>query len=279
MAGMKSGKINQYYKYSKGNSLFLGIGIGAIFLVLAEICCLLAEIYYMLSYTGNIVVIIISALLLLAATGMFLYIVRNTLLKRIEEQQQTYERLLRLNKIAYGKMEERDERLYNRQLSIAKAQVKRTRESVMNMVRANEYIIDEIEEKLGKDSVLQSYGESLREVQDSVAQIRELCERIAAGQANPAEEAQEVMPEMIPEPEKPFEVDIEPLPEEVLETLETSVEEELEELLPEIEEEEPEEVLPEIEEEEPEEVAPEIEETDPGQMMSAEDIAALFNNM
>lgn len=347
VAENKSEYTSQNYKNQREYSMFIGIGIGAVLLVLAEIGCILAQIYYMLSHTGSFVVFIISTLLLLGITGAFIYILKNALFKKIDEQKQQFEELLRISKATYMKtkklsgqsgedgavsgadggladriredveriQKEQGEELYKRQMAVANVQIKRTRESVMNMVCANEYIIEVMEEKLGADSALASQGAALEELQKSVAQLYVLYEKLTGDSNEPDSEAEpvilpevedfvpepeeelpeteEFMPEMVFEAEEeeyvpeiemddledrePAGVDIEPLPEEVLENIEIPG---LGDMEPELED-----LLPELEDIEPEaeEILPELESVeedgDPNRPMSPEEIEALLNNL
>ena len=100
MAKNKGENPNQH---RESNSLPIGIGIGAILLVLAEIFCIMGELYAMLSTNGAVIVTIISALLLFGTTGVFVYILKNTLLQTIDEQRQICEEMLQINKATYMK--------------------------------------------------------------------------------------------------------------------------------------------------------------------------------
>lgn len=258
MAENKSRKIGRNNGSWGENTLFISVGMGAMLLVLAEIGCILAGIYSVFSLNGAVVVITVTAVLLLVATGVFLYILKNVVFTKMEEQNQLYEELIRISKGgSYGSIDgsssgmdeggpqniaeriredveriqkEQGEALYKRQMSIANVQIKRTKESVMNMVRANEYIIEVMEEKLGADSILASQGTAIEELRQSVNQLCELCERMAGEQ------------ESVPVPEEEAAgVDIEPLPEDVLENIDMpeieSIEPELENIdMPEMEE-------------------------------------------
>lgn len=66
----------------ENNSLLIGIGIGTVLLVLAEIFCVMGELYAVFSKDRAILVTIISALLLFGTTGVFIYILRDTLLQK-----------------------------------------------------------------------------------------------------------------------------------------------------------------------------------------------------
>ena len=295
MAGSK--KPNQNRKNNEDNSLFIGIGVGAIFLVLAELFFIMAEIYYMLMGAGSLIVLIISAVLLLGTTGVFIYILKNVVIKKFDEQKLMYEELLQINKATYMRMKrisdpagegatdevasfreivdeickdiaymqrKQSEEIYKRQMSIANVQIKRIHENVAAMLDFNEQIRKEIEEKLNEMSEIDSYGEAIMELQGSVQELYDLCESIAEAQENAPVPAVETM--TAPEPE------VEEAEAEIEES-EPELEAEVEELEPESEVEEPE-VEPEPES------APVLEVSgDSNRQLTAEEIAAMFNNV
>ena len=307
MAKNKSENPNQN---RESNSLPIGIGIGAVLLVLAEIFCIMGELYAMLSTNGAIIVTVISALLLFGTTGVFIFILKNTLLQKIDEQRQICEEMLQINKATYmkakkisGQMSEmpeedaagtfreiadeiredvaqiqqkQSEELYKRQKAIASVQIKRIHENMAAMLDFNDQIREAIEEKLNTMSELDSCGAAITEIQSSVMELYELCEKIAEAQANApvpvlaAEPAPEIKYE--PEPEPEIEYEPEPEPE-----IEYEPEPEFEpELIPEPEPEPEPEPIPESE---PEPAPmPEVS-GDPNRQMTAEEIAALFSNV
>ena len=238
MAKNKSEKPNQN---RENNSLPIGIGIGAILLVLAEIFCIMGELYAMLSTNGAVIVTVISALLLFGTTGVFIYILKNTLLQKMDEQRQICEEMLQINKATYMKakkisgqireepaedatetsreiaaetlreiadeicedvaqiQQKQSEELYKRQMSIANVQIKRTQESMTSMLDANRQTMEEIEEKLAAISESDTYGAVITEVQRSVQELYELCEKIAEAQANASASVLTAGPESEPE--------------------------------------------------------------------------------
>ena len=313
MAKNKSEKPNQN---RENNSLPIGIGIGAILLVLAEIFCIMGELYAMLSTNGAVIVTVISALLLFGTTGVFIYILKNTLLQKINEQRQICEEMLQINKATYmkakkisGQMSEasetptedaagtfqeiadeiredmeqiqqkQSEELYKRQMSIANVQIKRTQESMNSMLKANKQTMAAIEEKLAEISESDSYGAAITEVQRSVQELYELCEKIAEAQANaPTPVLTAVDPEPISEPEPMPES--EPIPEPEPEPEPIPEPEPEPEPMPEPEPEPMPEPEPELMPEPEPEPAPELEVSgDPNHQMTAEEIAALFGNL
>lgn len=292
MAKGKNKKPNQEQRNRENNSLFIGIGIGAILLVLAEIFCIMGELYAMLSTNGAVIVTIISALLLFGTTGVFIYILKNTLLQKIDEQRQICEEMLQINKATYmktkkisGQMDEepadaagefhetadeirkdiaymlrkQNEELYKRQMSIANVQIKRIHENVAAMLDFNEQIREEIEEKLDMMSGLDSYGAAITEIRESVQELYELCEKIAEEQANVPAPILAAEPEPVYEPESEIEYEPEPIIEAESEPIGVNIEPPLEEVLENIDDSEIEampESEPEVEDPEP---TPELE--------------------
>ena len=310
MAKNKSEKPNQNHE---NNSLPIWIGIGAILLVLAEIFCIMGELYAMLSTNGAVIVTIISALLLFGTTGVFIYILKNILLQKIDEQRQICEEMLQINKATYMKakkisgqisgqtreepaedtagilreiaeeicedvaqiQQKQNEELYKRQMTIANVQIKRTQESMASMLNSNKQIMAAIEESLGAMSESNAYEPAITEVQRSIQELYELCEKIAEAQANAP--APVLTAALGPEPE--IESELEP---EIEFELEPEIEFELEpESMPEPE------ILDEIEElspePKPEPEADPVSESevsgDPNHQMTPEEIAALFGNV
>lgn len=284
MAKNKGDKTNQN---NRDNSMLMGIGIGAILLVLAEIFCIMAEIYYMLSGTTHIVVILISALLLLGTTGVFIYILKNALTEKLDEQKQVYEEMLQISKATYMKtkkistqvsgepvditetingiaaeiredmasiLQKQMEEINKRQMSIANAQVKRNREDMSVVLNSNKQMAEAINRKLESISGSGTNSEAIEDVQKSIRELYELCEKIAS---------------------EPMGVNIEPLPKEVLENVtEPEIETMIEEINPEpiVEEAAPEPIV------EPAEPEPQTS-GDANRQLTPEEIAALFNNV
>lgn len=318
-------------KERKGcNSLLLGVGIGAILLELAGIFGVLTAIYFMLSGAAQIAFVIFSAILLL---GAFVWVFIKVFARKQDEQKQMYEELLQIEKATYmkskkisgqvgeelaevvGKVNEtvigiredmahvqqkQSEELYKRQMSIANVQIKRNRENMSAMLNSNDHMIEVMDQKLAALTNLDAYAQAVSEVQQSVAELYKLCEKIAENQAKAP--VSEPAPEIVPEP---VGVNIEPLPKEVVENLtESESVPGIQDLESEIVEQEPEpapeaEPEPEIVEPEPEivepepEVAAEIQEPepelepasvpemsgDPNRQLTAEEIAALFSGI
>ncbi len=312
VAKNKSGKINGNNRDNGNNSLLMGIGVGAVLLVLAEIFCILAEIYYMLSGVGHIVVILISALLLLGTTGAFLYILKNALMEKLDEQEQMYGEMLQISKATYMKMKKlaaqpkdeeelskitemlytiadgikedivqelkkQSEEIYKRQMSIANAQVKRNREDISVVLNSNKHGMEAIEQKLGTASDSALSREAIAGIQDAIINVRDNIKDLYALCEKIASE--------------PVGVHIEPLPKEVLENvtepeIETMIEEVNPEPMPEAEEAAQEPAADELETEEAaqESAAGEPEplpaaDGDANRQLTPEEIAALFSNL
>jgi hypothetical protein len=159
---------------------------------------------------------------------------------------------------------------------------------MLAILNSNDHMIEAIEEKLQALTELDSFEGAVRNVQDSVDKLYELCEKIAQGQEN----AQAYVPtEPLIQPEEPVGVNIEPLPEDVVERLSepeltfgepepVAAEPEEPEMdsEPEPEPEIDSEPEPVVAEPEPQVKVPEMD-GDPNRQLTPEEIAALFSGV